>query len=702
LDEWPPDRKLETQDRLIADLVCDLSCLLRLRPDGVFVRDWSNRDEFLGYPLDELNDSHAWVAMVHSDDRCLAQETLTKLHNPGDVVTELRLLSKTGEPHWIRMYLRAQLNPALGRVEYVHAALQDITAIKRSEAEKSALLEIARDIAASVEIGELLGRVQRRMAHVLPCDVVVTFRWDEGQAAFCAIANYGMPGEMLDDLAQLRVPRGTFGGRTQAGHHVVINDVHEQSWLTPDLCERFRIKSLIAVPLRVHGRHFGTLAAYHMKPKYRFDAAQVELCDAIGRQVAMALERAELHAAQEEQAAISGALARVAQELIAGLDQPRNSERFCRLVAEVLECDVVQTWLWQPTEQVYVPEAMYGYSAEEWEHLRTLRLPRPLLDQWIPGDRTDDISQLVLDEHSNASLRGGPLGFGISVLMHMRLHVGSELIGIQCAGYRTRREPFSPIQMRIARGIAQIASMALSHSRLMEELARVNRLKSDFVATMSHELRTPMNTLMGYTDLLAAGEFGPVTEEQRGVLTRMDQSARELLDLINATLDLSRIEARRVSIEVHDIAVPELLRELEVETRYQRQQRGLDFAWEITPESSQLRSDRVKLKVILKNLITNALKFTERGGVRINAVERDAGLEVSVYDTGIGIAPDILPIIFEPFRQGESAATRRYGGVGLGLYVVRRLLDLLNGSISVESELGRGSTFRVWVPSENA
>jgi signal transduction histidine kinase len=544
----------------------------------------------------------------------------------------------------------------------------------------------------------MLSRVHRRVAQVLPCDVVATFRWEESSNAFRAVAEHGVPAELRQDMMQLRMARGTFGGRTRRGQPVVINDVTEQSWLSPELCARFRIAALIAVPLLVRNRHFGTLVAYSMVPN-RFDDGQVELCEAIAHQLAVALEGAELYVAQQEQAAVAGALARVAQELIASLDRPTSMERFCELVTEVLDCEVAQTWLWNASEQMYLPAAAHGYTREEWEQLRTLRLPLEVVEQAMGGGA--EVSEVRAGESTDNDSRPTLLCFGESVQLCMRLHLGDETIGIQCAGYR-RSQPISPTQRRIARGIGQVASMALSHARLVDELARANRLKSDFVATMSHELRTPLNTLMGYTDLLAAGEFGPVNGEQRNVLERMDHSARELLDLINATLDLSRIEARRLPIEVREVEMPELLRELDHETRYQRQRRGLELLWEVSEDSVRICSDRVKLKVILKNLLSNALKFTERGAVRIHVHSQNSGIEISVQDSGVGIQPDILPIIFEPFRQGERAATRRFGGVGLGLYVVRRLLDLLEGSITVESEPGRGSTFRVWLPSLSA
>jgi signal transduction histidine kinase len=215
---------------------------------------------------------------------------------------------------------------------------------------------------------------------------------------------------------------------------------------------------------------------------------------------------------------------------------------------------------------------------------------------------------------------------------------------------------------------------------------------------MSHELRTPLNVIMGYGDLLREGEFGSISSEQREILQRIDTSARQLLELINATLDLSRLEGGKFILERAPVSVDDVVGAVDAETRDLQQKPGVSVTWHVAPRLPRVYTDPLKLKVVLKNLVANALKFTEHGDVAIRAVRRAGGVEIAVSDTGIGIPPDTQAIIFEPFRQAERSMTRRYGGVGLGLYIARRLVDLLGGTISVESDVGRGSTFRVRLP----
>jgi signal transduction histidine kinase len=230
------------------------------------------------------------------------------------------------------------------------------------------------------------------------------------------------------------------------------------------------------------------------------------------------------------------------------------------------------------------------------------------------------------------------------------------------------------------------------------ELERASRLKSEFVATMSHELRTPLNIVIGYTDLLLEGAFGDLTVEQVGIVQRMGKSTGELQELISATLDLSRLEAGRLPLELGEVHLRELIAEIEAESQELQRKPGVCVLWQVAPELPALYTDAAKLKTVLKNVIANAVKFTDQGSVTVRVGARDRGVEFGVTDTGIGIAPETVPIIFEPFRQADGSPTRRHSGVGLGLYIVRRFLDLLGGTVAVESAVGQGSTFRVWVP----
>jgi PAS domain S-box-containing protein len=253
----------------------------------------------------------------------------------------------------------------------------------------------------------------------------------------------------------------------------------------------------------------------------------------------------------------------------------------------------------------------------------------------------------------------------------------------------------------ISRDISARKQMEAELRQAKEAAEAATQAKSEFLATMSHELRTPLSVILGYAELLLEPRGGSLSEVQAHHLLRIYGSARVLVELITGVLDLSRLEAGRLPVEVTAVELPAVVAELKAETQALQEQSGLEFVWEVEGELPLLYTDAGKLKVVLKNLIGNAVKFTKEGCITVAAQAARLGVEITVSDTGRGIPAEALGLIFEPFQQAESALTRSQGGTGLGLYIVRRLLELLGGTVSVESEVGHGSTFRVWVPSES-
>jgi signal transduction histidine kinase len=236
-------------------------------------------------------------------------------------------------------------------------------------------------------------------------------------------------------------------------------------------------------------------------------------------------------------------------------------------------------------------------------------------------------------------------------------------------------------------------------------LAReASRVKSHFLSTMSHELRTPMNAIVGFTDLMLTEKPGPLTTMQRTFLERTSGNNRRLLTLINDVLDLSRIEAGRMEIVPKPYVMREMIEHITAQTSSLFSQKGLQFETQVDvslPES--VMGDRGRVEQVIVNLLSNAAKFTTEGVVRLNVTS--SGLDrwsVSVTDSGRGISPHMQEVIFEPFRQVEGGTAREVGGSGLGLAISRELVQMMDGMLTVRSEVGKGSTFTVNLPLTSA
>ncbi|MBI3770563.1 MAG: HAMP domain-containing histidine kinase [Deltaproteobacteria bacterium] len=274
-----------------------------------------------------------------------------------------------------------------------------------------------------------------------------------------------------------------------------------------------------------------------------------------------------------------------------------------------------------------------------------------------------------------------------------------EVVGVLINGWRNRADPFRPRERHLATGIANATAVALDTAQLVAELQMANRMKSEFLANMSHELRTPINVIAGYADMLNDGAFGDVTSEAHDVLARVRSTTRTLRDLVATTLHLGHLEAGRDAIDVETVDVEALLRELASEIVASP---AITLHWPEPSLALHVSLDRGKLRTILQQLIQNAVKFTDAGRVTI-AIEHDGQyLTVTVEDTGVGIPQDRLADLFQPFRQLDGSNTRRHGGVGLGLHLVKRLVVLLRGDVRVTSQPGRGSTFVVTLPAPRA
>jgi signal transduction histidine kinase len=234
-----------------------------------------------------------------------------------------------------------------------------------------------------------------------------------------------------------------------------------------------------------------------------------------------------------------------------------------------------------------------------------------------------------------------------------------------------------------------------------DQLEKANRVKSEFLSVMSHELRTPLNVILGHTWLLREKAVGDISSVQDESLAGVEKQSKLLLTMVNSILETTRIEAEASKIDINEVPLDRLFSDLRSNCAVLMNEKTT-LKWNYSEDLPMIATDRIKLHRIIENIVENAVKFTEEGAVVVSAkLLCDAHtLEVKVSDTGIGIAEENLVAIFDMFHQIDSSDSRKYGGVGLGLYIAKKFTDLLGGTIEVESALGKGSTFTIRIPFE--
>jgi signal transduction histidine kinase len=467
-----------------------------------------------------------------------------------------------------------------------------------------------------------------------------------------------------------------------------------------DFLARYGVQSLLAVGVPGTDGMHGFLAFDACRAVRLWSETERRVLGLVAAALGSAIDRERaLDAARaarselEEEARVSAGIVSFARQTLARLRDPALGETVCARIAELLGCDASFAIVWCEEEQASLVVGSHGLPAAAREVLALVRAPRSQTAHFADVFTLDDVAVA-----RGPSKQFAGLGLNADVTWRIRLALRreGELVGVISAFKRNRTDGFREADVRLARGLAQVTSLAVESARLLSRLDRASRLESRFVANMSHELRTPLNVLIGYLEMLGDGGVGVLNEGQHGVVDRALRSAQGLAGIVQGGLDLGRIQAGQAPLVPADVALEPMLVQAVAIFRDRWHRKGLAVSVDVAPDAARLRSDPAKLDAVVRSLVGNAVKFTPRGNVLVGARRQGDSVEISVQDTGVGIPSEALSQIFEPFRQLDPAENA--GGVGLGLTIAERLVGLLGGRIEVESEVGRGSRFRVVVP----
>ena len=529
------------------------------------------------------------------------------------------------------------------------------------------------------------------------------------------VASYGYPPELLDSGSELYRGDTPLVEAMRSGNPVWIEDNDALLERYPLLAEYSREgKSWAVLPLQLDGRRIGALALSFDEPG-PFTAQDRSFMLLIAQQCAQALERARLHS-MEVQARVRAEfaerrlalLAEASAQLSASLDYLASLANLAQLaVPEVADWCIIHL-----VDEDGVPRLIAASHTDPdlADQRRRLdeRYPSSLQDraEFAEVLRSGEVVHIepVTDEYLRSVSRDQThleqlRSFDIKALLSVPLHIEDRACGAVTLGHAESGRTFAETDITLALELGRRAGNAVENARLYQAAHHASEAKSDFLAVMSHELRTPLNAIIGYSDLLLMGVPNGVPDPARRQIERIRSASTSLLYLVEEVLSFSRVEAGKEDIRISPVDLGTVVRDCVAMIEPLASEKGLTLEIRLDREPLKVVTDERKVRQILTNLLSNAVKFTESGSIDVFAHEMSGEIAIEVRDTGIGISPENLDRIFDPFWQVEQSATRRFGGTGLGLGVARKLAKLLEGRLEVKSEVDEGSVFTLVLPA---
>jgi GAF domain-containing protein len=585
--------------------------------------------------------------------------------------------------------------------------------LRESLQEQSATADVLKVISRSTfDLQAVLDTLVQSAARLCDADIAVINRLRD--ANYEVAANHGLAPEQINAIANLpiKAERSTITGRAALEQRAIfVPDVMaDPEFTSKDWYESVGSRAMLGVPLLREGIPVGVMVL--MRRAVRpFTQKQIELATTFADQAVIAIENVRLFeevqarteelkeslAQQTATADVLKVISRSAFDLRGVLQTlVASAARFC-------EADKAQI-IREKNGGFYTAET-YGYSREFMDFIKNIPIKAErgtASGRALVEGRVVHIADVRADPEYTLveASRLGDFRTALSVPM-LREGIPVGVLTLT----RSEVQPFTDKQIELVTTFADQAAIAIENVRLFDEIQDKSRQlevasqhKSQFLANMSHELRTPLNAILGYTELMTDGAYGEPSEKMMGVLKRLEANRRHLLGLINDVLDLSKIEAGQLVLELSDYCVQDIAQTVRSTLEPLAADKKLAFKLDLSPGLPPGHADGRRLTQVLINLVGNAIKFTDAGEVAIKAEAHNGSFHVSVRDTGPGISAADQAKLFQEFQQADNAITKKKGGTGLGLAISKRIIEMHGGKIWVESQPGQGSTFAFTLP----
>jgi signal transduction histidine kinase len=584
-------------------------------------------------------------------------------------------------------------------------------ALTESLEQQTATAEILGVISSSpTDLQPVMAAMVESAARLCDAQNAQIFQIDAGMMRL--VARHGPVKSSLEAGEARRLTRGSVSGRVALERRTIrLDDLRiDLDAEYPDIAAAIRrqgIAATVGVPLLREGVAIGAITAFRTEAR-PFTDQQVALLETFADQAVIAIENVRLF--QELQARTqdlsqsleeTGALSEVIRAVSSSLDLREILDTVARQAVALSGADGCGIFEYRPDHGRFEAVVSQGISRQFLDAI-------PVgVNQGTLGRATqtgEPVQVADVEAVADYPFRDRFVAEGLRAVLTVPMKGGDVGRGIVL--FRRTPGEFAERVVTLMRTLADQSIVAIANAHLFREIEEKSRLlevadrhKSEFLASMSHELRTPLNAIIGFSEVLLQRMFGELNPKQDEYLQDVLSSGRHLLSLINDILDLSKVEAGRMELELARFDLPQALQDTLVLVRERAVRHGIDLHLDTDARLGALVGDERKIKQVMLNLLSNAVKFTPEGGrVEVRAIPTDGAVEISVADTGIGIAPENQELIFEEFRQVGGDYAHKREGTGLGLTLARKLVELHGGRLWVKSQVGQGSTFTFSVP----